>query len=185
MSENKDSQVQTIKAMIDEIFFEYCKVALGNKLFEELNSLKNVSTLDELLDAFSLVESNMHQRKELLNLLYAAKDVNLNSSDACIIEMKAKLFDMLMSIRECNKVSLLSKESVVDQLKEENTKLKMQLAKAECDLDQVKKSYDLIKNQNKELTEQIADLRLTLQRVKSYPTYLEDFMRFSPTCNSL
>lgn len=178
MSENKDSKLQAIKTLINEIFFDYCKVALGNKLFEELNSLKNVSTLDELLDAFSLVESNMHQRKDLLNLLYAAKEVDLNSSDACIIEMKAKLFDMLMSIRECNKVNLAIKENTVDQLKEENTNLKMKLAKAESDLDRAKKSYDLMKNQNKELREQIADLQLTLQRVKPYPTFLEDLIRY-------
>lgn len=178
MSENKDSKLRAIKTLIDEIFFDYCKVALGNKLFEELNSLKNVSTLEDLFNAFSLVESNMHQRKELLNLLYAAKEVDLNSSDACIIEMKAKLFDMLMSIRECNKVNLAIKENAVDQLKEEITNLKMQLAKAESDLDRSKKSYDLMKNQNKELKEQIADLQLTLQRVRPYPTMLEDFIRF-------
>lgn len=178
MSENKDSKLQAIKTLIDEIFFDYCKVALGNKLFEELNSLKNVSNLDELLDAFSLVESNMHQRKELLNLLYAAKEVDLNSSDTCIIELKAKLFDMLMSIRECNKVNLAIKENTVDQLKDENTNLKMKLAKAESDLDRAKKSYDLMKNQNKELREQIADLQLTLQRVKPYPTLLEDLIRY-------
>lgn len=172
------SKANALKALIDEIFFDYCKVVLGNKLFTEVDKLRNSQSTQELVDSFSLVESQINQRKELIKLAYSAKEPSLDSSDPCIIELKAKLFDMLMSIRECNKVDQAIKSNAVDQLKDENNSLKKKITKLDSNVEILQKSNDILKSTNKNLEEKVEDLQRAIRRMKPFGTSIEDYIRF-------
>lgn len=172
------SDLKTIEALIDGIYFDYCKIVLGKSLFEELDKLKSASNVNELFNAFALVDSQLSQRKELLNLLYSAKEYALNSTDPCIIELKAKLFDMLMSIRECNKADFAIKSNAVDHLKEENASLKKKITKLESDNETLRKAKDLLKTNNDSLENRIDELQRTIRRIRPFPSSIEDYIRF-------
>lgn len=180
MSDPKEQQssIAVLKDLIDEIFFEYCKVVLGNKLFSEVDKLRNSQSTKELLDSFSLVESQINQRKELIKLVYSAKEPSLDSLDPNIIELKAKLFDMLMSIRECNKVDQALKSTVVDQLKDENNSLKKKITKLDSNVEILQKSNDILKSTNKNLEEKIEDLQRAIRRMKPFGSSIEDYIQF-------
>ena len=175
---SNDSGLKILENLIDEIYFDYCKIALGKSLFEEINSLKSVSNLNELLNAFALVENQMSQRKDLLKLLYSAKEYNIDSHDPSIIELKSKLFDMLMAIRECNKVNAAINSDTVDTLKNKNAELSKELAKVKDELEISRKSNELLKKNNDNLQSQVNDLQTTIRRIRPFPASIEDFIRY-------